>query len=79
MNLNGGHASRGYLQSVWNRRFDLNTGTIELTGNRTIGTDPAIIDLFGASPSINVGKGLTVWGNATVSSPLTLNGGTLRP
>jgi T5SS/PEP-CTERM-associated repeat protein len=76
VNLNGGTLRMGTYDKSGTAVFNFNTGTIELTGNRTLGTDPAVLDLFGAS--IAVGKGLTVLGTATVSSPLTLNGGTLR-
>ncbi|MCC7083591.1 MAG: hypothetical protein IT427_01130, partial [Pirellulales bacterium] len=52
------------------------SGTIQLAGNRTIGADTTIQALYGASPSLLSGKGLTVEGTATLSSNLTINGGT---
>jgi T5SS/PEP-CTERM-associated repeat protein len=52
------------------------SGTIQLGGDRTIGTDAAVQSLYGTSPLLLVGKGLTVEGTATLSSDLTINGGT---
>jgi T5SS/PEP-CTERM-associated repeat protein len=51
------------------------SGVIQLAGDRNIGTDAAIQTLFGSSPVIPTGKGLTVEGAATLSSNLALNGG----
>jgi T5SS/PEP-CTERM-associated repeat protein len=58
--------------------FNFNTGTIQLAGNRNIGSDAAIIDILGAAPTLSAGKGLAIEGDATISSALNLNGGTLR-
>ena len=58
--------------------FNFNSGTIQLAGNRNVGTDAAITDLFGVAPAISTGKGLTVEGNATLSKPLTIDGGTFK-
>ncbi len=56
--------------------FFFNAGTIQVRGNRSIGTDPAIHDLFGSVPNIAAGKGLTVEGSATLLTSVTLDGGT---
>jgi T5SS/PEP-CTERM-associated repeat protein len=58
--------------------FNFNSGTLQLAGNRNIGADAAILDILGLAPTFSAGKGLTVEGNATISSAVTLNGGTLR-
>jgi T5SS/PEP-CTERM-associated repeat protein len=54
-------------------------GTVQLAGNRTLGTDAASIDFFGASPTIPTGKALIVEGTAmlTPTAPVTLSGGAL--
>ena len=51
-------------------------GTIQLAGNRTIGSDAVISQLFGAVATIVDGKGLTVEGTATLQSGVNLDGGT---
>ena len=56
--------------------FNFFAGTIQLAGNRTIGTDAAITELFGAAPTLTTGKGLTVEGTATLLTAVTLDGGT---
>jgi hypothetical protein len=68
----------GYSRSP-SGAFYFDAGTIQLGGNRTIGSDAAITDLFGASPTIPTGKALIVEGTAmlTASAPVTLSGGTL--
>jgi T5SS/PEP-CTERM-associated repeat protein len=58
--------------------FNFNHGTVQFSAARTIGTDPTVTKLFGPSPNLTAGKGLTVEGAATISSALTLGGGTLR-
>ncbi|TWU27401.1 virginiamycin B lyase family protein [Bythopirellula polymerisocia] len=59
--------------------FTYSAGTVQLAGNRTIGSDAAILDLFGASPTIPTGKVLVVEGTAilTAAAPVTLSGGDL--
>ena len=54
-------------------------GTVQLAGNRTIGSDAAIQDFFGAALNIPAGKALVVEGTATLtpSTPVTLSGGML--
>ena len=68
----------GYSRSP-NGAFYFNAGTIQLAGNRTIGSDTAIADFFGSSPTIPTGKALVVEGTAmlSASAPVTLSGGTL--
>jgi T5SS/PEP-CTERM-associated repeat protein len=56
--------------------FNFNAGTIQLAGNRNIGTDEAITDILGVAPRLTSGKGLTVEGTATLLSAFTLDGGT---
>ena len=72
VNLNGGTIRfDGYTRAVGGAiRFP--SGTVQLAGNRTIDTDPAVKDWFGAAPSIGVGKKLVVEGNATVSGVTTI-------
>ncbi len=56
--------------------FNFVAGTIQLAGNRGIGTDLAILDLFGSAPTLAAGKGLAVEGTATLQTAVTLDGGT---
>lgn len=60
--------------------LNFTSGTVQVAGNRTIDTDPAIADWFGSTPSIGFAKMLTVEGTATLSNakPFTLSGGTLN-
>jgi len=76
--LNGGTIRfNGYSRSMPNALFNYAAGTVQLAGNRTLGSDAATVDFFGASPTIPAGKALIVEGTATLSSsaPLTLSGG----
>ncbi len=57
--------------------FNFHSGTIQLGGNRSIGTDTLIEEKFGPVPTITTGKGLTVEGTATLLTALTVDGGTL--
>jgi T5SS/PEP-CTERM-associated repeat protein len=59
--------------------LNFTSGTVQVVGNRTIDTDPAIADWFGSTPSIGPAKMLSVDGSATLSNakPFTLSGGTL--
>ena len=78
VNLSGGTLRfNGYFRESAGT-FNFNFGTVQLAGNRNVGTDAAIKELFGAAPVIPTGKGLTVEENATISSGLTLNGGSFR-
>jgi T5SS/PEP-CTERM-associated repeat protein len=56
--------------------FNFYAGTIQLEGSRTIGTDPAITDLFGVTPTLTAGKGLTIEFPTTLLTTLLIDGGT---
>ncbi len=73
--LNGGTV---HFDSLTNfGTFEYDAGTIGLTNNRTIGTDPIINQFFGVAPTLGADRGLIVDGTATISTALTLNGGKL--
>ncbi len=77
--LNGGTIRfNGYSRDVVGA-FTFTAGTVQLAGNRTLGSDAATLDLFGAAPTIPTGKALVVEGTATIaaSAVATLSGGTL--
>ncbi len=77
--LNGGTIRfNGYSRDVVGA-ITYTAGTVQLAGNRTLGGDAAMLDLFGAAPAIPTGKALIVEGTATIaaSAPVTLSGGTL--
>lgn len=79
VNLDGGTIRfDGYSRSGTGI-FNFNAGTIQLPGNRSIGSDSAIADIVGGAPTLTTGKGLTVEGTATLSAttPLTMAGGTI--
>ena len=78
LNLNGGTIRFNTYIPSSGAAFNFNSGTIQLAGDRSLGTDAVIQQHFGSVPVIPAGKGLTVEGIATISSALTLNGGTLR-
>ena len=59
-------------------RLSYISGTIQLAGNRAIGTDEVVTILFGAVPTIASGKALNIEGTATIDTALTLNGGAFR-
>jgi T5SS/PEP-CTERM-associated repeat protein len=75
VNLNGGILR--FNGSSGTHRINFTSGTIQLAGNRSIGSDAAIVDLFGGAPTLTSGKGLTVEGTATLLTTVTLDGGTL--
>jgi T5SS/PEP-CTERM-associated repeat protein len=79
LNLNGGTIRFDGYSRASGGVLNYTSGTVQVAGNRTIDTDPAIKDFFGASPTIGSGKNLAVEGNATISSStqLTMSGGTL--
>jgi T5SS/PEP-CTERM-associated repeat protein len=77
VNLNGGTLRFSTLYDSDNR-LNFNSGTIQLAGDRGIGSDATITRFFGAIPTIAAGKGLAVEGTATIATAVTLNGGTLR-
>lgn len=57
--------------------FNYLGGTVQLAGNRIVGTDVAITDFYGSNPVIETNKGLTIEGIATLATTLTLDGGML--
>jgi hypothetical protein len=79
INVNGGTLRLNTQSGLVPGRLNYNSGTIQLSGTRSIGIDSTIAIVFGASPTIVTGKQLTVEGMATIdaSKSLTLSGGTL--
>ena len=78
VNLDGGTLRFNSIEvSTLLNRLNFNSGTIQLAGNRTIGSDPYISNYYGAAALVPAGKGLTVEGTATLASTLTLDGGSL--
>ncbi|MDZ4658959.1 MAG: hypothetical protein SH868_15390 [Bythopirellula sp.] len=59
-------------------KFIYNAGTIQFGGNRNIGGDAVLQELYGVAPVIPLGKGLTVEGAATLTKPLKIDGGTFK-
>lgn len=78
INLNGGTIRFDGYSRVSGGVVNFTSGTVQVAGDRTIDTDAAIKDLFGAAPTIGPGKKIVVEGNATISAtaPVTLSGGT---
>jgi hypothetical protein len=77
LNLTGGKLRlNGYSRSG---TLNYSAGTVQLAGDRQIGTDATVQDFFGSSAAIDAGKSLIVEGSASVSScgSLTMSGGTL--
>jgi autotransporter-associated beta strand protein/T5SS/PEP-CTERM-associated repeat protein len=77
VNLSGGTLRLNDYSRAASGAFNFNSGMIQLAGDRAIGTDAAIQDLFGANATVTAGKNLTVEGTANVLTTLTLDGGTL--
>ncbi len=81
VNLNGGTLRfKDFIKVVnaFGAQFNYTAGTIQLSGGRDLSSDATIPQLFGASPTIAAGKGLTVEGTARLTTvPVTLAGGTL--
>ena len=79
LSVSGGTLRFDTFSSTPSSIVNFTAGTIQVAGNRTIDSDGAIASFFGASPTIGVGKQLTIEGSATVSTlaPVTLAGGTL--
>jgi hypothetical protein len=79
INLNGGTVRFDNYIRVAGGSVNFTSGTVQMAGNRTIGSDGAIQDWFGASPTIGMGQNLVIEGSATLSAaaPLTLVGGSL--
>ena len=79
VSLNGGTIRFDGYSRAAGGTVNFTAGSVKVAGDRTIDTDVAIQDWFGASPTIGVGKKLAVEGNATLSAaaPVTLAGGVL--
>jgi hypothetical protein len=78
INLNGGTLRfKNYIKVVdaFGAEFNYTAGAIQLSGDRDLGTDTTVPQLFGTTPIIGAGKGLTIdfGGNITgfgaVSTP----------
>lgn len=76
INLNGGTLRFNSIANI--NRLNYHSGTIQLAGNRDIGTDAVISSLYGGLAAIPTGKGLTVEGSSTLSSVLSISGGTFK-
>ncbi len=76
VNLNGGTLRFNSASAL--NRINFSTGTIQLAGNRNVGTDAAITQFYGAAPVISTGKNLTVEGTATLSKRLRIDGGKFK-
>ncbi len=76
VNLSGGTLRMNQYAKDPAGTFNYFAGTIQLAGDRSIGTDAIITNFYGGSPIVSANKGLTVEGTATLLTPLTLNGGT---
>ncbi len=77
LNFSGGTVRMNMYQRAGSGQFNFNYGTIQLAGDRTLGTDTLVAEFFGAGPlTIPIFKGLTVEGTATMqpSLPVTLAG-----
>ena len=59
-------------------RLTYTSGTIQLAGDRGVGVDATITTLYGASPTVPTGKGLTAEGTATLTKRLTIDGGAFK-
>ncbi len=75
--LNGGAVRFNTLSDPANK-LKLNTGTIQLAGNRDLATDAVVTRFFGVIPTLGPGRNLTIEGTATVSTGLSIQGGTLK-
>ncbi|HMP79175.1 MAG TPA: PEP-CTERM sorting domain-containing protein, partial [Pirellulaceae bacterium] len=78
LNLHGGTLRLNDTQFTHTSASMINylSGTLQLAGDRTIGTDAATTAFFGTSPNIGAGKHLRVEGMANLFAPVTLSGGT---
>jgi T5SS/PEP-CTERM-associated repeat protein len=76
LNLSGGTLHTSDIRLFSAGKFNFNSGTVQWTGDRSLGSDPDIANFYGASPNLQDGKGLGVDGTATLVSSVTINGGT---
>ena len=74
VNLNGGTLRF----NTGSGTINYSAGTIQLAGDRIVGSDQVISSMYGASPVIPGGKGLTVEGNARIQTNVAVNGGKLK-
>ncbi|MBA3484784.1 MAG: hypothetical protein H0T51_23535 [Pirellulales bacterium] len=74
--LNGGTLRLNTISGL--NRLTYSSGTIQLAGDRGVGADATITALYGAIPTLPTGKGLTVGGTATLTKPLTIDGGAFK-
>jgi fibronectin-binding autotransporter adhesin len=74
--LNGGTLRFNTISGL--NRLTYTFGTIQLAGDRGVGADATITTLYGAFPTLPTGKGLTVEGTATLTKPLTIEGGAFK-
>jgi len=79
VNLNGGVLRFSNISKDNNSVLNYVSGTILLTGDRTVDSDVAVKTVFGTTPNIGVGKKLQIQGQAVLSTsgPVNLAGGTL--
>jgi T5SS/PEP-CTERM-associated repeat protein len=85
INMNGGTLRFGTLNLAglsegldYAGKLNYNGGTLEFAGDRNVGTDADIQRFYGMLPVIPTGKGLIIENRMTVSSPLHLDGGSLK-
>ncbi len=74
VNLDGGTLRFDGYERASGGQFNYTAGTVQLAGERTIGTDATIAELYGASPSIDAGKELHIEGLTTVDTDLSVDG-----
>ena len=55
--------------------FNYTAGTIQLKGNKTVGSSDAITSIFGTFANIPTGKGLTIEGVGNIQLDTNINGG----
>jgi T5SS/PEP-CTERM-associated repeat protein len=74
--LNGGTLHTTNITFLGTGQLFYNSGTIALTGDRSVGSDSLITTFYGLSPILQTGKGLGIDGTATLLTPVTIDGGT---
>ena len=67
LNLQGGTIRFDGYSRDSTGQINFSSGTVQLAGNRNVGTDAAIADFFGAAPIIPTGKALVVEGTAAIT------------
>lgn len=76
VNLSGGTLRFG-LYVPAGGIFNYTGGTVQLSGNKTIGLDDTIQLIYGPIPTIPTGKGLTIEGVSNIRSDVNISGGKL--